>query len=247
MNAPLEQFHVIAIFPIKILGCDLSFTNVMVIQVLIMLGLFIVYFLGTGAKHTRACLSDYLNMCSKYVTEVSYELTADLIPQRNQKYLPIVTALYFFIFFSNLIGLIPYTFTLTSHLIITFSIALTSFIGMNIIAVKRYGLRALTVFLPGNTPLPLALLLAPIEIISYFTKPISLGLRLFINLMAGHTLLKVIVGFAWSILAVEASISPGFIFPMSVLILLFVLELGVSLIQTYVFIVLTCIYIQDIS
>ena len=226
MNSPLEQFNIIAI---------LTFT------------IGIVSLTGTNNKRKFLYLSGYLSKWKKSITEVSHQLTADVIPQRSQKYLPVIVTLYFFIFFSNLIGLIPYTFTLTSHLTITFTVALMSFIGMNVLAVKKYGLKALSVFLPGNTPLPLALLLAPIEIISYFTKPISLGLRLFINLMAGHTLLKVVVGFAWNIVLAEMVFSLGFVFPMIMLVILFILELGVSLIQTYVFIVLTCIYIQDIS
>jgi len=225
MNSPLEQFNIIAI---------LTFT------------IGIVSLTGTNNKRKFLYLSGYLSKWKKSITEVSHQLTADVIPQRSQKYLPVIVTLYFFIFFSNLIGLIPYTFTLTSHLTITFTVALMSFIGMNVLAVKKYGLKALSVFLPGNTPLPLALLLAPIEIISYFTKPISLGLRLFINLMAGHTLLKVVVGFAWNIVLAEMVFSLGFVFPMIMLVILFILELGVSLIQTYVFIVLTCIYIQDI-
>ena len=102
-------------------------------------------------------------------------------------------------------------------------------------------------FLPANTPFALALLLVPIEFVSYIAKPISLGVRLFINLMAGHTLLKVIIGFSWSILLVEQLSSIGLLAPMITLVVLFGLELAVALIQTYVFIVLTCIYIQDAS
>jgi len=102
-----------------------------------------------------------------------------------------------------------------------------------------------SLFLPSNTTFLLALLLVPIEFISYIAKPISLGVRLFINLMAGHSLLKVIVGFSWSMLLLENIISVGLVLPMIVLTLLFGLELGVALIQTYVFIILTCIYIQD--
>jgi len=101
--------------------------------------------------------------------------------------------------------------------------------------------------LPANTTFFLALLLVPIEFISYIAKPISLGVRLFINLMAGHSLLKVVISFSWSILLLENFISVGLFLPMIVLVILFILELGVALIQTYVFIILTCIYIQDAS
>jgi F-type H+-transporting ATPase subunit a len=106
-------------------------------------------------------------------------------------------------------------------------------------------MQAFSLFLPANTSFFLALLLVPIEFISYIAKPISLGVRLFINLMAGHSLLKVIVGFSWSMLLLENLTSVGFVLPLAILVLLFGLELGVALIQTYVFIILTCIYIQD--
>ena len=106
-------------------------------------------------------------------------------------------------------------------------------------------MQTFSLFLPANTSFFLALLLVPIEFISYLAKPVSLGMRLFINLMAGHTLLKVIVGFSWSMLLLENFISFGLILPLITLVVLFGLELGVALIQTYVFVVLTCIYIQD--
>jgi F-type H+-transporting ATPase subunit a len=114
-----------------------------------------------------------------------------------------------------------------------------------LITFKKYKLQTFSLFLPANTTFFLALLLVPIEFISYLAKPISLGVRLFINLMAGHSLLKVIIGFSWSMFLLENAISFGLIIPMIILILLFALELGVALIQTYVFIILTCIYIQD--
>jgi ATP synthase subunit 6 len=106
-------------------------------------------------------------------------------------------------------------------------------------------MKTFSLFLPANTSFFLALLLVPIEFISYIAKPISLGVRLFINLMAGHSLLKVIIGFSWSMLLLENLTSIGLILPMIILVILFGLELGVALIQTYVFIILTCIYIQD--
>merc|ERR1711862_436813 len=103
----------------------------------------------------------------------------------------------------------------------------------------------LSVFLPANTSFFLALLLVPIELISYIFKPISLGVRLFANLMAGHTLLKVIIGFAWSLLMLENMLALMHVLPILVLVLLMGLELGVALIQAYVFTVLTCIYLND--
>jgi ATP synthase subunit 6 len=181
----------------------------------------------------------------EFVAEVTAQLISDIISTNNEKYFPLISVLFNFILFSNLIGLLPYSFTTTSHLIVTFTLSFSVFIGINIITVEKYKMKTFSLFLPANTTFFLALLLVPIEFISYIAKPISLGVRLFINLMAGHSLLKVIIGFSWNMLLLENGTSAGLILPMIILVILFGLELGVALIQTYVFIILTCIYIQD--
>jgi F-type H+-transporting ATPase subunit a len=179
------------------------------------------------------------------ISEIITQLITDIIIAENDKYFPVLAVIFNFILFSNLMGLIPYSFTATSHLIVTFILSFSIFIGINIITFGRYKMKAFSLFLPSNTTFFLALILVPIEFISYIAKPVSLGVRLFINLMAGHSLLKVIVSFSWSMLLLENFISFGLIVPMTILVILFGLELGVALIQTYVFIVLTCIYVQD--
>ena len=180
-----------------------------------------------------------------FISEMVSQIVSDIIYAQNNKYLPLIFMLFHFILLNNLIGLLPYSFTTTSHIIVTFILSFTIFIGVNLITFQKYGLKSFSLFLPSNTTFFLALLLVPIEFISYLAKPISLGVRLFVNLMAGHSLMKVIVGFSWSMLLLENLTSLGFLLPTAVLILLFGLELGVAVIQTYVFIILTCIYIQD--
>jgi ATP synthase subunit 6 len=179
------------------------------------------------------------------VYETVSQLVYDNLNLEGEKYLPYIFTLFTFILFNNLIGLLPYSFTVTSHLIVTFTLSLSIFIGVIIVGCQRHKLKMLSIFLPANTSVFLALLLVPIELISYIFKPISLGVRLFANLMAGHTLLKVIVGFSWSLLMLEELFSIVHIIPLFILILLVGLELGVALIQAYVFIVLTCIYLND--
>jgi F-type H+-transporting ATPase subunit a len=181
----------------------------------------------------------------EFISEITSQLISDIIVADNDKYFPFISVIFNFILFSNLIGLIPYSFTATSHLIVTFTLSFSVFIGVNVITFQKYKIKTFSLFLPANTTFFLALVLVPIEFISYIAKPISLGVRLFINLMAGHSLLKVIIGFSWSMLLIENFTSFGLILPMVLLVILFGLELGVALIQTYVFIVLTCIYIQD--
>ena len=141
--------------------------------------------------------------------------------------------------------MVPYSFTVTSHLIITFTLSFSIFIGINIICINIYKSEMLSLFIPSNTSFGLALLLVPIEFVSYIFKPISLGVRLFANLMAGHTLLKVIVGFAWSMLLLENFLSFFHLVPLLILVILMGLELGVAIIQAYVFTILTCIYLND--
>jgi len=145
----------------------------------------------------------------------------------------------------NLIGLFPYSFTLTSHIIVTLTLSVSTFIGINIISLKKYKLNFFSLFLPSGTSFVLALLLVPIEIISYLVKPISLAIRLFANMMAGHTLLKVIVGFANTLMLAGGIYFIIHYVPLLILIPLFGLELGVALIQSFVFAILICIYIND--
>ena len=141
--------------------------------------------------------------------------------------------------------MVPYSFTLTSHLIVTFSLALTIYIGFNIIGIKRHKLNFLSLLLPSGSNIWLVPILVPIEFISYFFRVISLPVRLFANMMAGHTLLKVIAGFAWSMLTIPGLLSLAHFIPLIIIVILIGLELGVAFIQAYVFTILTCIYIND--
>lgn len=250
LHAPLEQFQILSLVPIKIFSFDFSITNFLLINILALLSFrSFIYFNGLTTNHLHETSSFFVpNTWQKIiesVSEITAQLISDIITTDNEKYFPLISVLFNFILFSNLIGLIPYSFTATSHLIVTFTLSFSVFIGINIITFKKYKVKTFSLFLPANTSFFLALLLVPIEFISYIAKPVSLGVRLFINLMAGHSLLKVIIGFSWSMLLLENATSIGLIIPMVILVILFGLELGVALIQTYVFIILTCIYIQD--
>jgi len=250
LYAPLEQFQILSLLPIKIFNFDFSITNFLLINLLALISFkSFIYYNGLNTNYLQET-SSYLvpNSWQKFIesiSELTAQLISDIITTDNEKYFPFISVLFNFILFSNLIGLIPYSFTATSHLIVTFTLSFSVFIGINIITFEKYKMKTFSLFLPANTTFFLALLLVPIEFISYIAKPISLGVRLFINLMAGHSLLKVIIGFSWSMLLLENFTSIGLLIPMIILVILFGLELGVALIQTYVFIILTCIYIQD--
>jgi F-type H+-transporting ATPase subunit a len=250
LYAPLEQFQILSLVPIKLFNFDFSITNFLLINLLALLSFrSFIYYNGLTTNHSQEISSYFVpNAWQKTIESISEftaQLISDIIITDNEKYFPFISVLFNFILFSNLIGLVPYSFTATSHLIVTFTLSLSVFIGVNIITFQKYKMKTFSLFLPANTSFLLALLLVPIELISYIAKPVSLGVRLFINLMAGHSLLKVIIGFSWSMLLIENITSIGLIIPIIVVIILFGLELGVALIQTYVFIVLTCIYIQD--
>jgi len=163
----------------------------------------------------------------------------------KQKFFPLIFSLFIFVLLSNLLGMIPYSFTLTSHLSFTFTLSFIVFLGIQIISIKEHGLGFFGSFFPSGTSIVLGFLLVPIEIISFIFKPISLSIRLFANMMAGHTLLKVIAGFAWSLMGSCGVVSTAYIIPVIILVLLFVLETGVAIIQAFVFCVLICIYLND--
>jgi len=213
IKAPLEQFQILSLIPLKLYNLDFSITNFLLINlVLLVLVFFIVYvnnskfelsiFYCFGHKCKNFKENSFYLMANSWqksletFTHMGAQLVNDIIANNKERYLPIISMLLNYILLSNLIGLVPYSFTTTSHLIVTFTLSFSVFIGINIITIQKYGIKTFSLFLPSNTTFVLALLLIPIELISYIAKPISLGVRLFINLMAGHSLLKVIVGFS---------------------------------------------------
>jgi len=242
---PLEQFQIISFFPIQLFCLDFSLTNLLFINLIILFFcISIIYLISSEDKTLYFLPCNWQNIIEK-IYEVSYTLLYDNLNTKGEKYFPFISILFIYILLSNLIGLVPYSFTITSHLIVTFILSFSIFIGLNIICINIYKSEMLSLFIPSNTSFGLALLLVPIEFVSYIFKPISLGVRLFANLMAGHTLLKVIVGFSWSMLLLESFLSIFHIVPLLILVILMGLELGVAIIQAYVFTILTCIYLND--
>jgi len=149
-----------------------------------------------------------------------------------------VFALFMFVLMGNLLGMLPYSFTFTSHIIVTFALAITVFIGVTILGFVKHGMHFFSFFAPAGTPPLLLPLLVPIEILSYLSRPVSLSVRLFANMLAGHTLLKVIAGFV-------ALMGAAGVLPLALLVALNGLEILIALLQAYVFAILTCLYIND--
>lgn len=245
--SPLEQFQVLPIFSVYLNFIDISLTNETIILVLILF--FSLVFFTSLVKEQE---SSYFIVPNRWqsVIEIIYKLILSLVTdnikdKKNQHFFPLVFSIFFLLLSINLIGLIPYSFTLTSHLIVTLTLSLSVFIGINIICVRLHGINFFSLFLPAGTSVILAFLLVPIELISYIFKPISLSIRLFANMMAGHTLLKVIAGFAFTLMGNVGILFLLHYIPLLILIPLFGLELGVALIQSFVFSILICIYLND--
>jgi ATP synthase subunit 6 len=247
---PLEQFQIIQLFPLTLLNLDFSVTNFLIINILTLIFFIIIVFFfslrtSTGELSAFFLIPNSWQVFIEIIFDVVSQLLFDNVNSEGEKYFPYISTIFIFILFNNLIGLIPYSFTVTSHLIVTFTLSFSIFIGLNIVGFKKHNLNMLSLIIPANSTIILALVLVPIEFVSYLAKPISLGVRLFINLMAGHTLLKVIVGFAWSMLLIEDLSSIMHLIPLLLLVVLMGLELCVALIQAYVFTILTCVYLND--
>ena len=249
LQAPLEQFEVVPLNLTNNLFFNFLTTNFLIINTFILLSVTSLM-VCNNKKRTGGILYSFFlpNAWQKTVEsliETISQIITDNLSKNNEKYFPIIAMLFMFILLGNLSGLIPYSVTITSHLIITFTLSFSVFIGINLLTIKKYKLEFFSLFMPANTTFFLAILLVPVEFVAYIAKPISLGLRLFINLMAGHSLLKVVAGLSWNIITLESVFSLIFVVPIIVLTILFGLELAVAFIQTYVFIMLTCIYLQD--
>ncbi len=237
---PLHQFVIETLVPIKIGGIDISFTNSSLFMTLALVLASALLILGMGRGHV-------VPGRWQSIAELSYEFVAglirDTIGPEGKKYFPIVFTLFMFILFGNLMGMVPYAFTFTSHIIVTFALAFSVFIGVTILGFAKHGIRFFGFFVPPGVPIAMWPLLIPIEIISYLSRPISLSVRLFANMLAGHTLLKVIGSFVFGLGAITFGI--GGILPVALISALTGLEIVIAFLQAYVFAILTCLYIND--
>jgi len=245
--SPLEQFNILPLFVFRFTNFDLSITNQAVFLFFIFF-LFVIFFLSVIKKSD----STFYILPTRWQSslELAYKLVSSIIKtnfdkERGQFFFPLFFSLFCFIVVSNVLGLIPYSFTIMSHFITTFAVSLTFFIGINIICIKTHGIKLFSLFLPSGTSFVLAFLLVPIEVISYVFKPISLSLRLFANIVAGHTLLKVMVGFAWSLLSTSGITFLVHYLPILLIVPLIGLEFGIALIQAFIFTNLTVTYLND--
>lgn len=242
MNNPLHQFEIHKIYPLNLkigsVEIDISITNstiFMLVTVICVMGLLLL-----GLKrgyHLRKPTQ------LEAVSEMTFSAIANLVKENcgdeAKKYLPFVMSFFMLIAMGNLIGMVPYTFTFTSHIIVTFAMASLVFVVITIIGFIHHGIGYLKIFLPEGAPLFLAPILIPIELISYLSRPISLSVRLFANIMAGHIVLKIFAGFVVSLGII------GGVIPLGMTVILTFFEVFVALVQAYIFSILTCVYLND--
>jgi F-type H+-transporting ATPase subunit a len=235
-HSPLAQFTIERLVPLQVGGIDASFTNSALWMVI---AITVVTLLMTLSMRQRALVPNRWQS----IAEVSYEFIANMLRDNvgdaGRKYFPFVFTLFMFILFCNLLGLLPYAFTPTSHIAVTFAMAAVVFIGVTLIGFARHGLHFFSFFVPSGVPIFLLPLLVVIEVISYFVRPVSLSVRLFANMLAGHTMLKVFASFV-----VALGVLGGWA-PLAFVVALMGLETLIAFLQAYVFAILTCLYLND--
>jgi F-type H+-transporting ATPase subunit a len=233
--SPLHQFMIERLVPLHVGGLDLSYSNsalFMTVTVAVIAAFTVFSMSGAGLVPQR--WQSMAELCYEFVAN----MIRDNVGSEGRRYFPFIFSLFMFVLFGNLLGMVPYTFTFTSHIAVTFAMALFIFVGVTVIAVTRHGLHFFSFFAPKGVPWIMLLLLVPIEIISYLIRPMTLSIRLFANMMAGHTMLFIFASFvtALGVFGVLPLVfNMGFI----------LLEFLVAVLQAYVFTILTCIYLHD--
>tara|TARA_B100000941_G_C28416048_1_gene506152 strand:- start:3 stop:737 length:735 start_codon:yes stop_codon:yes gene_type:complete len=234
---PMYQFNVYRIGPeIKVGSIDLSFTNASLFMVLSSVAILIIFNIGSKKN---SIIPNKIQLLAELSYSFISKMISDTAGTKAKPYFAFIFSLFMFVLFCNMLGMIPYSFTVTSHIIVTFFLAAFIFIGVTIIGFTKHGLGYLKLFVPSGVPIVLLPLIVIIEIISYLSRPVSLSVRLFANMMAGHTMMKVFGGFV-----VSLGVIGGWL-PLSFSVALTGLEILVAFLQAYVFAILTCIYLND--
>ena len=239
---PLHQFVISPLVPLTAGGVDISFTNS---SLWMMIAIATSVFLFTFGLRRKALVPGRLQVLLEMIYGAIDGMVRSTIGAEGRHYLPFVFTLFMTILIGNLLGLIPFSFTFTSHIIVTAALSFLVFFSVIIFGVMRHGKHFLSLFVPSGVPFFVYPLLVPIEIISYMARPITHGLRLFANMMAGHILLKVFASFSVTLIGFGAvGIISGAV-PMLINSVLIGFELMIGILQAYVFAILACIYLKD--
>ncbi len=235
-HSPLHQFELKTLIPVSFAGHDFSFTNssLIMLSVVAVIGVFL-----QVAMRAEAMVPSRLQAS----VEILYNFIANMLNTNvgpgGKPFLPLIFSIFMFILLCNLFGMLPYSFTVTSHIIITFALAILIFLTVTITGFVRHGSHFFSVFLPQGTPWWLAPLMIVIELFAYLARPISLSLRLAANMMAGHILLKIIAG---SVITLALVLKP---LPIPLMVVVIGFEIFVAILQAYIFTILSCVYLHD--
>ena len=243
--SPLSQFEVLSLigFNAPILNyLNISLTNLGLYTILVLLT---IVGLHTYGDNEFKLIPNKWSIAFESSFQSLSTMVKDQIGSLNEMYIPFIYSIFFFILIGNLISNVPYSFAITASAVLTLGLSVTIFMGVTILSVYKHGIKFFSYFIPAGTPLGLVPLIVPIEVISYFARAVSLGVRLFANLTAGHTLLKILSTFLYKLFSSSLIMFVITLIPFALFIALIGLEIGVSLIQSFVFTLLTCSYIKD--
>ena len=233
---PMSQFDVYRIGPeIKVGAFDISFTNASLFMILSTVSILLIFNLGSKKN---SILPNKIQLLAELSYTFVSKMISDTAGSKAKPYFAFIFSLFMFVLFCNMFGMIPYTFTVTSHIIVTFVLAAFIFIGVTVIGFIKHGFGYLKLFVPSGVPVVLLPIIVVIEVISYFVRPVSHSIRLAGNMMAGHAVIKVFAGFA-------GALGLGAIAPIFAITAVYGLEMLVVVIQAYVFTILTCVYLND--
>ena len=241
-----EQFEISKIINLGITDkMDLSITNASLFMI-ISLGIYIFLYTTSGLAEGRLIPGRV-----QAILEGLYDLVKGIVSEniggavKGNKYMPWIMSLFMMILILNLMGLVPYTFSPTSHIAFTLGLSFSIWIGVTLLGVVNYGSNYLSMFMPGGSPIVLAPFMVTLEMISHTAKAISLGVRLAANITAGHILFVILAGFIWKMMLYGGIIAIGSMIPLAIMAVVTVIEMGVAVIQAYVFSLLTAIYISE--
>jgi F-type H+-transporting ATPase subunit a len=236
LDNPLHPFELHPLLPLSLFGLDISINKAVVVMWLVVA---LVIFLFFRARSSGSLIPTKLQSLAEMLVDFIRGIIEDTMGKEGMRYFHLITALFLFILFCNLLGLIPGSYTVTSQLVVTGVFAVSVYVLSVVIGFSIHGAKFLGILVPPGTPGWLIPLMIPIELISHLARPVSLSVRLFANMTAGHTILGVLFG-----LAIAGGVLIGWL-PFAFTVALYALELGIAFIQAYIFTILTCVYMGD--
>lgn len=242
MSSPIHQFVIEPIVEFHVAGYDLSFTNSS-LWMAIASGVSIL-FLTIAMRH-QSLVPGRMQMAAEMLYQFVSNMIRENIGPKGREYFPLVFTIFMVVLMGNMLGMIPYSFTYTSHIIVTGVLALMIFLLVIVIGIFRHGTHFFSLFVPPGVPVPMLVILVPIELLSFLVRPITLSVRLFANMMAGHIVLKVFAGFSVGLLSLGVGGMVAGLVPAAFNVALISLEFLIAFLQAYVFTLLTCIYLKD--